>query len=748
MKKSAGGWAAIAYSLKKARQAGGLLEMWQALRRPNACKTCGLGMGGQSGGMVNEIGRFPSVCKKSIQAMAADMQGAIAPEFFSQYSRAQLKQFSSRELEAMGRLTQPVYAGVGDTHYQPISWDQALDKIAGKLRATPPDQSFFYFSGRSSNEAGFLLQLFARAYGTNHINNCSYYCHQATGVALNRAVGSGTATLTLADVEQSDLLWIVGANPASNHPRLLHTILHMKRKGGKVIVVNPLKELGLVRFRVPSDLRSMVWGTSVADVYIQPHIGGDIAFFYGVAKALLESGKHDAIAQAFIQNACADWDVFRTQVESADWHDLEQRSGVSRAQMQEVAALYAQSQRTVFCWAMGMTHHVHGVDNILALTNLALMRGMVGKPGAGLMPLRGHSNIQGMGSVGVVPELKPAMLKALQEKIGITFPQTPGLDTMGCIERAAQGHMRFAACLGGNLLGSNPDRDFAAQALHQVDCVLYLSTTLNTGHAWGTGQETLILPVLARDEEAQATTQESMFNRVRLSSGGPRRLEGPRSEVAIISALAQRVLPNRPNLPNGQSIDWHALSDHARIRQWIAAVVPGYAPMAQLDQTRQEFDVQGRVLHTPQFPTQTGKAVFHAVSLPAARTLAANQLTMMTIRSEGQFNTVVYEEEDSYRAQERRDVILLNREDRLRMGLLIDQRVSVHSDTGVLHDLLVREIDIRPGNAAMYYPEANILISRALDAGSRTPAFKQVPITLVPQPKVVPIASNISAGIA
>ncbi|TAK91018.1 MAG: FdhF/YdeP family oxidoreductase [Burkholderiaceae bacterium] len=736
MKKSAGGWSAIAYSLKKARQAGGLFKMWQALRRPNVCKTCGLGMGGQSGGMVNEIGRFPSVCKKSIQAMAADMQGAIQPEFFAQYSLDALKAFSSRELEAMGRLAQPVYAGPDDTHYRTISWDEALEKVAAKLQATPPDESFFYFSGRSSNEAGFLLQLLARCYGSNHVNNCSYYCHQASGVALGRAVGSGTATLTLADVEQSDLLFIVGANPASNHPRLLHTILHMKRKGGKVIVVNPLKELGLVDFRVPSDVRSMLFGSKVADLYVQPHIGGDIAFFHGVAKMLLERGAVDA---DFIAAACEDWPVLRTQLESMAWSDLEHASGVTRAQMQQVTEIYMQSERAVFCWAMGMTHHAHGVDNLLALTNLALMRGMIGKPGAGLMPLRGHSNIQGMGSVGVVPELKPAMLERLQARTGIALPQMQGLDTMGCMQRAAEGRMRFGWCLGGNLFGSNPDRDFSAQALSQVDLMLYLNTTLNTGHTWGRGRETLILPVLARDEEAQATTQESMFNRVRLSTGGPRRLDGPRSEVEIIATLAQCILSSTAGL------DWHKLADHAEIRQLIAAVVPGYADMKSMDSTQGEFTVAGRVFHTPRFPTPSGKARFHAVMLPPARASVANQLCMMTIRSEGQFNTVVYEDEDLYRGQERRDVILMHRDDRMRLGLDIDQQVNVSTATGTLRNIRVREFDIRPGNAAMYYPEANVLIPRSLDPASRTPAFKQVWVTIAPAaplPRVIKLAAR------
>ena len=724
MKKSAGGWSAITYSLKKAHEAGGVRKMWQALNSNNACKTCGLGMGGQRGGMTNEIGRFPSVCKKSIQAMAADMQGAIRADFFQRYSLAELKAFSSRELEAMGRLADPVYAGPDDTHYRIISWDEALDRVAGKLRATKPDESFFYYSGRSSNEAGFLLQLFARCYGTNNVNNCSYYCHQASSVGLSRAIGTGTATLTLADVEQADLLFIIGANPPSNHPRLLHTIQHIKRSGGKVVVVNPLKEVGLVNFRIPSDARSLLFGTKIADLYVQPHIGGDIAFLYGMAKTLLARG---AVDTAFVEGHCEGWPTLRDRLDAFSWDELTHESGVTQTEMEQAAEWYAQSKRAVFCWAMGVTHHAHGVDTVLAIANVALMRGMVGRPGAGLMPLRGHSNIQGMGSIGAVPELKSEMLARLEAKLGVAFPKAPGLDTLGSMEQAAAGQFRFAWCLGGNLFGSNPDSQFATQALGQIDFTVYLNTTLNTGHAWGRGRETLILPVRARDEEAQATTQESMFSLVRLSDGGPVRLEGPRSEVAIISAIASRVLGAT------SALDWNALVDHSRIRQLIAEVTPGYGAIGRVDETREEFTVAGRILHKPQFSTPSGKANLHAVPIPTLAMHASNQLRLMTIRSEGQFNTVVYEDEDLYRGQDRRDVILLHRSDRERLGLAIDQLVTVKSAAGVLSGIRVREIDIRPGNAAMYYPEANVLTPRASDPKSRTPAFKHVEVAITPE---------------
>src|SRR5688572_16344442 len=274
--KSGGGWRAIFYTLKKSREMGGLWKFWTAMRSKNACKTCALGMGGQKGGMVNEAGSFPEFCKKSLQAMAADMQGAIKPEFWSTYSVPQLQAFSPRELEECGRLVQPVVLERGEQYYKPISWDDALGRIAGKLRATPPDESFWYFSGRSSNEAGFLLQLFARVFGTNNVNNCSYYCHQASGVGLSNVLGNGTGTIQLHDLEQADLVFVIGGNPPSNHPRMMTTLKNVRRKGGEVIAINPIVETGLVNFRVPSDPVSLVFGTKIATLYVQPHIGGDL----------------------------------------------------------------------------------------------------------------------------------------------------------------------------------------------------------------------------------------------------------------------------------------------------------------------------------------------------------------------------------------------------------------------------------------------------------------------------------------
>ncbi len=718
-----GGWPAVKYTFTKAREAGGIWKLYRALRTKNACKTCALGMGGQQGGMVNEKGHFPEVCKKSIQAMVADLQGAVRDEFFTDFSLEKLRGFSPRELEHAGRLTRPMYAGPLDQNYRPIEWDEALDRIAAKLGRTEPDDAFFYFSGRSSNEAGFLLQLVARLYGTNHVNNCSYYCHQASGVGLASVTGSGTATIVLDDLDHCDLVVLIGANPASNHPRFMTSLMNLKRRGGKVIVINPLKETGLVRFKVPSDVRSFLFGTDIADEYIQPHIGGDIALMAGMAKHVLEQ---NGVDETFVTEHADHWDAFRTHLEAMTWDDIVHGCGVDRATIERIGEMYLASDRTIFTWAMGITHHEHGVQNVQMIANLAMMRGMLGRPHAGLLPLRGHSNVQGIGSMGVTPTLKQAVFEKIESEFNVPLPTMDGLDTMGCMERAHLGKMRFAWCLGGNLYGSNPDSTFAAEALRRIDMTVYLSTTLNTGHAWGRGQETIILPVLARDEEPQATTQESMFNFVRLSDGGPKRLDGPRAEVDVIADVAERILPD--DIP----IDWASMRQYGRIRDAIAKIIPGYQAIGAIDQSREEFQIDGRTFHTPRFATPSGRAQFHAVDLPPLRGTGENEFRLMTVRSEGQFNTVVYEEHDLYRNQDRRDIILMNADDLARLGLKPDDPVAVRSDAGGLSNVRARPYELPPGNAMMYYPEANVLIPRSVDRKSKTPGFKNTVVTVTP----------------
>jgi molybdopterin-dependent oxidoreductase alpha subunit len=734
---SGGGWRAVLYTLKKAREAGGLWALWKAMRSKNACKTCALGMGGQAGGMVNEAGHFPEVCKKSFQAMVADMQGAVKPSFFATYSIPQLQRFSPREMEHSGRLVQPVILEKASQHYRPLSWDEAMERIAAKLGRTRPEESFFYFSGRSSNEAGFLLQLFARLYGTNHVNNCSYYCHQASGVGLASVIGSGAGTIQLDDMEKADFVMLIGGNPASNHPRMMRTLMTVRRKGGRVVVVNPIVETGLVNFSVPSDPWALFFGAEIASSYVQPYVGGDLALVYGLMKRLRElaavaprnAADEPLVDEAFLEARCTGWPELRDRIDSLSWDEIVAKSGVTKQEIDDLAAQYAESERAVFAWTMGVTHHLHGAATVQAIAALALMRRMVGRPGAGLQPIRGHSNIQGMGTVGVTPTLKAAIFERLEQHYGVSLPTMKGYDTLECLDAADRGEMRFALCLGGNLWGASPDAAFAGRAMAKIGTVVYLSTSLNTGHAGGLGgEETIILPVLARDEEPEPSTQESMFSYIRLSDGGKPRHpvsdeSGPRAEVAIIADLARRVLG-----PAGP-VHWQDMAHTTTIRRAIAAIVPGLEQIAEIDRTKREFSIPGRAIDSPVFPTADGLAHLAVHDLPAA----PDGLVLMTIRSEGQFNTVVYEEEDLYRNQTRRDIVLIHPDDIERFGLTAGGRCRIASAAGEMRGQIVAAYpEIRSGCVAMYYPESNVLVPKAADPLSRTPAYKSVAVTIGP----------------
>jgi molybdopterin-dependent oxidoreductase alpha subunit len=715
-RRAGGGLAAIRYSLARGREAG-LLSLTHRLRSHNACKTCAVGMSG----MKNERGSFPEVCKKSIQAQAADMQPPIDEAFFRTHDLDALCRLTGRELEATGRIGFPLLCRDGDRHLRRIGWDEALTVAAAALRDAPPERTFFYASGRSSNEAAFLLQCFARAYGTNNVNNCSYYCHQASSVALAGSVGSGTATVTLDDLEQADLTLVIGANPASNHPRLITQLVELRRRGGTVIVVNPLREVGLVRFRLPSDWRSMLFGSDVSDLYLQPHVGSDIALLTLLLQGVIARG---AVDDAYVRDHTTGWEAVRTAVAAAPRAALLAACGVPAAQVDAAVGRLCTARRGIIAWAMGITQHAHGVGNVRALTNLALARGWVGRPGGGLLPIRGHSNVQGVGSVGVAPALKQEFARRLGELYGVALPTAPGLHTLASVEAAADGRIDVALLLGGNLFSATPDRRFTGAAMRRIGTTVFISTKLNESHLHGRGRTSLVLPALARDEERQCTTQESMFSYVRVSDGGaPAASAEMRSEVEILARLASRVLPAGP-------VDFGALTDHAAIRDAIARVVPGYEAIAGIERTRREFHVAGRRLHEARFATADGRAHFHVVP-QAVFAPGPGEFRLMTLRSEGQFNTVVYEDEDVYRGNERRDVVMMNQDDAVRLGLGRDARVRVENAVGAM-DALVRFAPLPPGNLAMYYPEANVLIPREIDPESGTPVFKSTVARLVP----------------
>ena len=371
-----GGAKKVLYTLNTVRRIG-LLSSAKALTSNNACKACGLGMGGQLGGMTNESGEFPSVCNKSVQAQSTDIQPAIPEEVFK-HSIAEFKQLSGREMETLGRLNTPLFKAQDSQHFRPVPWQWALEHAAKRFSTTEPERSFFYTSGRSSNEAGFVLHLLARVYGTNNVNNCSYYCHQATNVGLHNTIGTGTATIELEDLNHCDLIFVIGANPASNHPRFIHKLQGCRERGGDVIVINPAREPGLVRFAVPKSARSLIsGGTAIASDYLQPNIGSDLAVFTAIGKALLEA---DQIDHRFIEQFASGFPQYKRQLEESGWDELCECSGLSRQDIEHVAGRYARANKAVFAWGMGITHHLHGVENVEAIANLSLLRGMIGNP--------------------------------------------------------------------------------------------------------------------------------------------------------------------------------------------------------------------------------------------------------------------------------------------------------------------------------------------------------------------------------
>jgi molybdopterin-dependent oxidoreductase alpha subunit len=715
-----GGIKKVLYTLQTAQRIG-LKNTAKALKAKNTCKACGLGMGGQLGGMVNELGEFPSVCNKSLQAQSTDIQPPI-PDVIFDHPLSELRELDGYELEHLGRLGSPIYKPAGGDRYQPVDWDFAIGRAARRLRETDPARSFFYASGRSSCEAAFLLQLFARVYGTNNVNNCSYLCHQATSVALGNVVGTGTSTVELADLQGCDLLILVGANPASNHPRLIHQLQAIRKRGGDVIVINPARENGLVRFAVPKSPKSMLsGGTWIASDYLQPRAGSDVHVFKALAKAVLEAGAEDRL---FLDKHVNGLDWFRADIERSSWETLCKGCGLEQAALERVARRYSQARNVIFAWGMGLTHHKDGVANIEALANLAVLRGMVGRRFAGLLPLRGHSNIQGIGTVGVKPKLPDAEAQRLEAEFGVTLPEKPGTDTMAGLESAAAGEIDAAIIMGGNLYGASPDQAWTNAALENIGFKLYMTTTLNRGHVSAVDRgESLVLPVAARDEEWQPTTQESMFNYVRMSDGGIRRLDNVRPESRILCELGQAVLGSEP-------VDFNALRDHKHLRQIMSRVVTGMEQLADIDETRQEFHVSGRLLHTPEFPTTDGRARLRVVDLPNVARPSEFPFTLSTVRSEGQFNTAVYERADSYRGTTERWCVLMNADDMRELRIAEGGSVDVVSASGRMSGVRVKAFDLPRGGVGAYFPEANVLVGHTVDPRSATPAYKSTPVTV------------------
>jgi molybdopterin-dependent oxidoreductase alpha subunit len=710
-------------------------RLWQTLTHKSACLSCAWGTGGQNGGFRDELGEPLQRCLKSVEAISAELQPAVPASVFSGRCLEELRQLTSAECDRLGRLDRPLILREGSSHYEPLSWEEVHHLTAAAFRRPAPERVASYSSGRSSNEAAWLLQLLLRALGSNNLADCSDLCHAPSTVGLGRVFGSGTSMVNLESLQQADGVVLVGSNAPANHPRLMNELIRLRERGGTVIVINPVLEAGLLRFGSPAfPIRSMLGGGSdIASLFLQPTPGSDVAVFLGIQKALLE---RDAIAWDVLRTHADGWQELVAQIESTSWEAITNCCGLSREELEHTASRLAACRAVVFAWAMGITHHANGTDNVQAIANTALLTGNVARPGAGTMPIRGHSNVQGFGSMGVTTRLREPMRLALEQLLGKPLSRVEGYDTRALMEAADRGVVETLLCLGGNLYGANPDSGQASRALRQIDTIVYLATKPNTGHFHGlAARQTLLLPVFNRFETPHRTTVESGNNWVRLNEPGTSHLRDGAliSEVAFLAELAHRLHGDTP-------IDWRRLQEADYVRELIARTVPGYEAMAGIDESRREFEVAGRVFHEPRFATPNGRAQLAATPLPELTLPDADHfgglqpgehglvLSLITARSYGQHNTVVYKTADSYRGMPHRQTILMNPDDICGSGLAAHRRVRVQGEAGTLEDIEVIPGSIRRGAALMFYPEANVLMRPVIDPASGTPAFKRVPV--------------------
>ncbi|MBE9153794.1 FdhF/YdeP family oxidoreductase [Cyanobium sp. LEGE 06113] len=720
------GWARATLSPK-----GPLL--WQTLLHKSACLSCAWGTGGQNGGFRDELGEPLQRCLKSVEAISAELQPAVSEAVFGQRSLRELQQLSSLEADRLGRLSHPLILREGRSHYERLGWDDVFELAEAAFRR-PPERVASYSSGRSSNEAAYLLQLLLRAWGSNNLADCSDLCHAPSTVGLAEVFGSGTSMVSLESLQQADCVVLVGSNAPANHPRLMNELIRLRERGGTVLVINPVLEVGLLKFGSPAfPIKSMLRGSEIASLFLQPVPGSDTAVFLGIQKALLEAG---SIQWDFLKAHTENWQAVLEPLQATSWEAICACCGLSREEIEQAAAMISHARGVVFAWAMGITHHVNGTANVQAIANTALLSGNAGRPGAGTMPIRGHSNVQGFGSMGVSVKLRAAMQEALEALLGRPLSRVPGYDTRALIEAADSGAVDTLLCLGGNLWGANPDSQQARRALGRIDTVMYLATKPNQGHFHGlAAQTTLLLPVFNRFETPHRTTTESGNNFVRLNEPGSTHLKQADliSEVGFLAELARRLMGSEP-------VDWGRLQDPAYIRELIARTVPGYGPIAAIDSTNREFSVEGRVFDRPHFPTPSGRARMRPTPLPALSLpgpdhfggLAPREkglvLALITARSYSQHNTVVYKPGDAYRGMPHRNTILMNRGDLARAGLEAHQRVTVQGEAGSLEAVEIIPGEIREGAALMFYPEVNVLMTPRVDPRSGTPAFKRVPV--------------------
>lgn len=666
----------------------------------------------------------------------------VTPEFFRKWSVADLSGKSDYWLGKQGRITNPMVLRRGATHYEQISWNDAFALIAGELNSLDhPDEAVFYTSGRTSNEAAFLYQLFVRQFGTNNLPDCSNMCHESSGSALSETIGVGKGTVTLEDFNLAQAIFVIGQNPGTNHPRMLTALQKAKRNGCKLVHINPLPEVGMTQFKHPQEVLGWVGaGTTLADLFLQVRINGDVALLKGIMKAVFEEeGRRpgQVLDREFINSYTSGFEEFAAAIKDASWDEITELSDIPRPQIEAAAQVFVESERTIFCWAMGLTQHKNAVANIQEIVNLMLLRGQIGKPGAGLCPVRGHSNVQGDRTMGIWERPTSTFLDNLGSEFNFEPPRRHGYDTVKAIEAMHAKKARVFFALGGNFLSATPDTEYTADALRGCRVTAHVSTKLNRGHLI-TGEQALILPCLGRTETdvqmsgPQFVTTENSMAVVQASRGFlPPASDDLLSEPAIVARLAFTTLGVRSN------VAWQELAaNYDLIRDHIARVVPGFDDYNARVRRAGGFQLPNAASQRI-FKTASGRAVFTVHALPQHE-LKADQYLMMTIRSHDQFNTSIYGLDDRYRGiYGGRRVVFLNRDDIRRENLADGQVVDLYShfeeEERVARHFVVVPYSIPQRCAATYFPETNVLVPlRSVADKSNTPVSKSVVISIRP----------------
>ena len=679
-------------------------------------------------------------CENGAKAVAWEAtRKRVGPEFFAANSIAELRQQPDHWLEHNGRLTEPMYLAPGASHYAPIGWDDAFRLIADRLTALPdPNRAVFYTSGRASNEAAFVYQLLARRLGTNNLPDCSNMCHESSGAALSETIGVGKGTVTMKDIgEEADLIVIVGQNPGTNHPRMLSTLEEAKKRGARIVAINPLPEAGLVKFRNPQTPRGLAGpGTDIADRYLPVRVNGDLALFAGINRALIErhDKSGDVLDTDFIEHYTDGFATAVTHWRSLDWAELERQSGLPRKQVEQFVSDVVAADRIVVCWAMGLTQHRNSVATIREIVNFLLLRGNIGRPGAGPAPIRGHSNVQGDRTMGIWERMSDKFLDALRAEFGFEPPREHGYDTVQAIHAMREGKVDVFFALGGNFAAASPDSEVTAAALENCGLTVHVATKLNRSHLHH-GREALLLPCLGRTErdvqatgEQFVTVEDSMSmvhsSRGRLAPGSPQL----RSEVAIVCGLGDALF--------GTDVGWAQMRDDYRvIRKHVEHVVPGFHAFEERVQHPGGFILPNGPRDSRTFNTAVGKARF-SVNPPDTVEVPTGHLLLTTIRSHDQFNTTVYGLDDRYRGiRGGRRVLLVNPGDLSALGLpdgaVVDVVSTWQDEERRAKAFRLVAYDTPPGCAAAYFPEANVLVPLGSTAEiSNTPTSKSVVIRL------------------